>query len=129
MNWADWYWIVAGDETRVWSSRLAAYVLVSDPAYSQWIADGNLPTRIVNEAELWDVLAANYPAGLPAGAGGTAAYQLDPATKDYLNRLKTATPTQIDTWLDNNTGNVAQIRVVLKMIVRVMALIVRKAAI
>jgi hypothetical protein len=48
-----WYWIVAGDETRWWSSASAAYVA----PVQLWLDAGNLPTRIANEAELSDVLS------------------------------------------------------------------------
>jgi len=50
---ADWYWIVAGDESRWYSSAAAAYV-APDQAF---LDGGNRPTRIANEDELWDVLA------------------------------------------------------------------------
>lgn len=52
----DWCWIVAGDETRVFSSKIASYLPADDPAYVSWGAAGDQPTRIINEAELADVL-------------------------------------------------------------------------
>lgn len=54
----DWFWIVGGNESRFWSSRVAAYVAK--------LPEGAEFTRIASEAELWDVLAKQYPAGLPA---------------------------------------------------------------
>jgi hypothetical protein len=56
-NVRNWYWIVAGDESRVCSSAAGDYVLPTNAAYVAWRADGTLPTRIVNEAELGEVLA------------------------------------------------------------------------
>ena len=44
----NWHWIVAGDDTRAWSSAANAYV-------TEWPADR--VTRIASEAELRDVLA------------------------------------------------------------------------
>lgn len=60
----DWYWIVAGSTTQVYSSARAAYVPISDTAYTAWLGGGGKPTRILSEAELWDVLATAYPAGI-----------------------------------------------------------------
>lgn len=127
-NACNWYWTVAGSTTQVFASGRAAYVPVSDATYQTWVTSGGTPTRIATEQELWDVLAQQCPAGLPVGAGGTAAFQLDQVTKDYIARLQTNTVTDIDAWLDANTGSVTQIRAILKMIVRVQAIQVRKAA-
>jgi hypothetical protein len=56
-NIKDWYWIVAGDETRVFSSKTGDYVLPNAPGYVTWLSSGNVPTRIASEAELGEVLA------------------------------------------------------------------------
>jgi hypothetical protein len=53
----NWYWIVAGDETRVFSSATGNYVPANDATYIAWLADGTKPTRILNETELGEVLA------------------------------------------------------------------------
>lgn len=58
----DWYWIVGGEETRWWSSAAGAYL--------SEVPDGAGVTRIANEDELDDVLAAY---GL-VGPGGRAIY-------------------------------------------------------
>lgn len=50
-NPAEWFWIVNGDETRYWSSAVAAYV--------KKLPSGAGVTRITDEASLTDVLA-NY---------------------------------------------------------------------
>lgn len=49
-NPADWYWIVAGDESRFWSSAAGAYIAA--------LIDDAGVTRIASEDELTDVLAA-----------------------------------------------------------------------
>lgn len=67
-NVAAWYWIVAGNESQVYSSAAAAYVAATDPAYVEWIDDGGMVTRIATEAELRDVFAQQFPAGWPGCA-------------------------------------------------------------
>lgn len=62
---ADWFWIVAGDETRWWSSAAGAYVAAPVRAF---LDAGGLPTRIAGEAELADVLRPHgLTVPLPAG--------------------------------------------------------------
>lgn len=61
-----WYWIVGGDESKVWSSAAQAYVPISDASYAAWCEVGDLPTRIASEA---DLCAALKPAGI-VGPGG-----------------------------------------------------------
>lgn len=56
---ADHYWIVAGDETRRWSSAASAYVPQENAGYLAWLAAGGLPARIASEAELDAVLIAS----------------------------------------------------------------------
>jgi hypothetical protein len=63
----NWYWIVVGDETRVYSSSSGDYVPISNPAYVAWLADGTLPTRIANEVELGEVLAPHRVRPIAAG--------------------------------------------------------------
>jgi hypothetical protein len=64
-NVADWYWIVAGSDSQVYSSAAAAYKPVDNPEYVAWLEAGGVPTAILNEDELRDALLANYPAGWP----------------------------------------------------------------
>jgi len=54
----DWYWIVAGDEAQVYSSKCAAMVPVNDPAYVVWLSVGGVPTRIDTMESLVEVLRA-----------------------------------------------------------------------
>ncbi|MET3308117.1 hypothetical protein [Bradyrhizobium diazoefficiens] len=68
----DWYWIVVGDASRVYSSRGHDYVLVSDPTYVDWAADGTAPTQIDSEHSLGGVTAVSnalrpIPPGVLAG--------------------------------------------------------------
>ncbi|CAL8972927.1 hypothetical protein RHODGE_RHODGE_01042 [Rhodoplanes serenus] len=53
----DHYWIVAGDETRVWSSARGDYVPTNDAPYTAWREAGGVATRISTEQDLTDVLA------------------------------------------------------------------------
>ncbi len=64
-NPRDWYWIVAGDEDQLWSSRRKAYVPADDAHYLAFFAAGRRPTRIDSEAELGRVLNDQFPAGSP----------------------------------------------------------------
>jgi hypothetical protein len=54
---SNWYWIVGGNEAQVFSSATGNYVPANDAAFAAWQADGSMPTRIVNETELGEVLA------------------------------------------------------------------------
>lgn len=56
-NPSDWFWIVGGDESQVYSSAAGSYVQTSNKQYENWLAAGNVPTRIVSEVELGEVLA------------------------------------------------------------------------
>jgi hypothetical protein len=71
-NPADWYWVVAGSTTQVFSSNRASYVALSDTTYIAWLAEGNLPTKIAADGELTDVLIkANLPWSVAMHAGQT----------------------------------------------------------
>lgn len=65
-NPANWYWVVADDTSRAWSSAGAAYAPATDATYAAWLAAGNSATRIDNEADLAAVLQQACPAGLGA---------------------------------------------------------------
>jgi hypothetical protein len=62
----NWYWIVNGSTTQVYSSAVGNYVPVDNATYLAWLADGNTPTRIDTEANLGDVLAAHSLRPTPA---------------------------------------------------------------
>lgn len=57
-NPSDWYWVVAGSTTQVYSSVVGNYVPVTDPAFVAWKTDGTSPTNIASEADLGEVLAS-----------------------------------------------------------------------
>ena|SRR5580765_7767177 len=65
----DWYWIVGGNASQVYSSKAAIrnYVPVADTVYLAWIADGTLPTQIDTEANLGTVLAPIMLRPIPQG--------------------------------------------------------------
>ena len=54
-----------------------------------------------------------------------AAFREDAARADMLARLKTATPAQIDTYIEANVTNLAQARNFLKALTKVLALVAR----
>jgi hypothetical protein len=56
-NPSNWYWIVGGNEAQVFSSASGNYVPADNATFIAWKADGTTPTRILNEAELGEVLA------------------------------------------------------------------------
>lgn len=57
-NPSNWYWFVAGDTTKVFSSAIGNYVLVSDPTYQAWVTQGNRTSTIASEQELYDLLVS-----------------------------------------------------------------------
>lgn len=59
INLADFYWYVAGDTTRAYSSKIGDYVASTDPTFQSWLAVGNMPQNIDSEANLGQVLAQN----------------------------------------------------------------------
>ena len=73
-NPQNWYWIVAGSTTQVYSSAVGDYVLVSDPGYQSWLAAGGAATRIDTEVNLGAVLASTN-ALRPVNAGVLSAWQ------------------------------------------------------
>ena len=56
-NPPDWFWIVNGSTTTVFSSKTGDYMPNADPVFLAWAADGTIPTRIASEDELAEVLA------------------------------------------------------------------------
>ena len=73
-NASNWYWIVAGSTTQVYSSAAVAYVPVADVTYQAWLAGGNMATKIAVEQDLWDVLDA-AGISLPSGASTSDAHK------------------------------------------------------
>lgn len=52
----DWYWIVGGDETRLWSTKAGSYVPATDADFLAWLEAGNVHTQIVSEEDLAGVI-------------------------------------------------------------------------
>jgi hypothetical protein len=95
-NPANWYWIVGGSNSQVWSSASLSYVPVRDTTYVAWLAAGNLPTLINSTADLYVVMATQVvPALLSAGvtiaSTGTPAlngpYTLDPISQVQITAI------------------------------------------
>jgi len=87
----DWYWIVAGSMTQVYSSKVSDYVPVNNTAYTRWLAAGNVATRINSEADLGDLLAVPddmtlrpNPPGVLDGYSNTVSVRI---TATYVNKL------------------------------------------
>ncbi len=57
-NPKNWYWIVAGSITQVYSSAIDDYVPVADATYQAWLTAGNKATKIDTAQNLADVLTA-----------------------------------------------------------------------
>lgn len=46
-NPSNWYWIVDGSTSQVYSSASDSYVATTDSTYEAWLAAGNVPTKII----------------------------------------------------------------------------------
>lgn len=53
----NWFWVVGGDETKVYSSASGDYVAPTSAPYLAWVERGNVATKIATEAGLGEVLA------------------------------------------------------------------------
>lgn len=84
-NVANWYWTVGGDLTKVYSSKVGDYVLVSDVTYVAWLDAGGIPTVIDSEVSLGQVLAQN--SNRPVNASVLDAYQASQADEVLLHKL------------------------------------------
>ena len=51
-----------------------------------------------------------------------ASFKSEPDRIDLINRLRTATPAQVNSWIDTNVTSLAAARAVLKALVKVLAL-------
>ncbi|MCB2106345.1 MAG: DUF4376 domain-containing protein [Rhodobacteraceae bacterium] len=61
---ADWYWFVGGDRSRAWSSARARFVNADDPDLQAFTAAGHGVQEINSVAELAQVFADSFPAGM-----------------------------------------------------------------
>lgn len=111
----NWYWIVGGSTTQVYSSATGDYLPLTDVAYVAWLADGNLPTRIATEAELGDVLAPHQVRPIAAGV-------LDGYQDAHSRKITLEVIAKLILWLVNEvrtlkgqpTVNAAQFRAFVK---------------
>ena len=74
-NVYDWYWVVAGSTTQVYSSASGDYVPIADATYVAWLAEpDHQPNRAASEAELGEVLA-RYDLPDPVNANVLSAFR------------------------------------------------------
>jgi hypothetical protein len=94
----NWYWIVNGSTTQVYSSAVGNYVPVGNATYLAWLADGNTPSLIDTETNLGEVLATHSlrptPAAILDGYTETQAVKLTIETVakilfNHENRIRT----------------------------------------
>lgn len=97
-NPGDWYWIVAGSTSQVWSSARVEYAPVNDQTYVAWLSSGGLPTKIANATELAQVLLQQWAPLVQAGgvqvtSTGTPAlngtYAVDAVSQAQITSLST----------------------------------------
>ena len=86
----DWYWVVGGSATEVYSSKTHTFVPITNADYLTWKADAPFPptTQVANNAELGSVLAQHDLR--PTIAGVLAGYldaKLDQVVNSPLYRI------------------------------------------
>lgn len=64
----DWYWIVGGSTTQVYSSLRNVYVPTSDADYQAWLAVNSGAPNIASEADIWYYVGDLLPPWLFNGA-------------------------------------------------------------
>jgi hypothetical protein len=52
-QYKDWYWIVGGSTTQVYSSLRNAYVPITDAAYVSWLGINKGAPNILSENDIW----------------------------------------------------------------------------
>ena len=91
-----------------------------------WRVTFHVTPTPAQETAASNVLASFNPATVDAANAQEEArrstFRADGGRIDLLNRLRAATPSQIDTWLQNNVTNLSQARAVLAAIIKVIAL-------
>lgn len=93
-NPRDWYWIVGGDETRVYSSARGNFFPADDTAYQAWLAGGALPSRVDAASTLGEVLA-------PYNLRPTHAATLDGYTETQASKLTLEVVAKVLFWAAN----------------------------
>jgi len=89
------------------------------PFIATWTLPGKAQPTAQQIAAADDTPYTQTPAYI-AEEARLASYDQDAGQLDLLNRLRTATPAQIDTWLTNNVTNLAQARAVLGHIIKLL---------
>jgi hypothetical protein len=89
---ANWYWIVGGSTSQVYSTTFASYVSVTDATYLTWLSanPSHQPSRVATEQQLWDYLHGRVGAGTPDTASSTEAAKterLQEQIKDAIYQL------------------------------------------
>ena len=64
-NLRNWYWIVAGFTTQLWSSASKSWVAETDAALVAWKAAGGVPSTVATLDRLNNILSAGYVVGAP----------------------------------------------------------------
>ena len=111
INFPDHYWIVGGDQANVWSSARAKSVPAADTAYVDWAAN-NTASEIASTAELYNVFAAQYPAGSLQSYNADARYRkasggVTIGGKPYLSDpVSRNTVDSAHTYAVNNPGHI-----------------------
>ncbi len=58
----NWYWIIGDEENnKIFSSSKAKYVSIGNTDYNEWLARGNVPTKITSSEELYNTLTQQLP--------------------------------------------------------------------
>lgn len=57
----NWYWIIGGDTSKVYSSATNTYVSANDATYLAWRSWGNSPPDIATEADIWMYVSDKQP--------------------------------------------------------------------
>lgn len=75
-NAADWYWRVANDPSKIYSSKRNLYVGPMDADYVAWLVAQGVPAAvpIASEGEVWDYVKGMHPAWVLDPSTGSFAY-------------------------------------------------------
>ena len=97
-NPTNWYWVVSGSTTQVWSSARVQYIPVTDATYQAWLLQaGNSPSQVL-PGELLDVLLNVWApsvqsSGVTVTSTSTPAinglYDIDPVSLSKISGLAT----------------------------------------
>jgi len=90
-----------------------------------WIGPGPKPTIEEIEAH-FPIAEADKIVAKNTERTRINSYKNEPDYIDVINKLKTASASQVNTWVDNNVTNLNEARAVLKTILKVLATILNK---